>query len=817
MRNLKTTISPDMAPFWDIIVKLRYSYDASDLDDTLKLLLGEQAPTKAFLVKMEIMKLSQKTLHAIDLRDFFKGQCKPVEVGGITHYLDEESEKLLKLETKQYGNRLTVGAVELVLADAKKRIKTTPTALLKNEIPEAQILSLTRFYKRKEERIYFTKKVKLYYEDPDFLNEKERRQIGIEGTTTNISNTGISVRFKKHQLPVKKGEVFIHMHEVEREYTFPGEVIVPYRIIKTVDKNDSTYAMLEIIPNEDNKNTVEFLRFSENYIRTQRGKYRISVENTEEAVNIKMNEQFVVTRLDSLPIYFSREIDSWHVKAQLNTENNSHVGRIGNRENNNEFVAALSKLKYLQHYLNSEKPFMEFLFVFPLTLDSRSAFVAVPSREFYKRPNIIKLALEAKEKKQLKLYRIEGSILDPENEHYIPTSLPDNVVNKLNCKNREPAGITKEFAKSLERMVNISDITDSIDTLQLLNNIKLSGDLSVKQNEIKPFTLMVPKEMPKIQESRSESNDFRIEERFIHKTKALVRKKGSSISSEVSGFTDNISSRGLRVKLDKASDFQVGDELIVSLPTLKTSSGIIFKNQPYKVVGKVDEQDIRLNIQGNPREHHGRKIMQKYIYENIEIMTYMDIDKEMQGLSRILRNLFTANVHSNYGIISRKESTRYIRNILVSEKKGLLEINSLTDKKKAFKDLMRDETVRSAISRRDSVINKANPYETFHVLVMPRKKSSGHVYQVTKVIENLSKKHDIKGMFENTGRLGEYKLLRIKATKKGRVLNKYFADELDYLSRYSSAKANRIESAIRETTGVIEVSDLSYLIKAQFN
>lgn len=805
-----------MAPFWDIIVKLRHSYNANDLESTIKLALGKNASSKSFLVKMEIMKLSQVTSHAIDLRECFKNQCKPVEVGGITHFIDEESEKLLRMEFEQYGNKLTNGVVEFVLADAKKRSKDS--ALPKVDIPNAIPLSFTKFFKRKEERIYFTKKVKLFYEDPESLSEKERTSIGIDGVTTNLSNTGISIRFNKSQLKKISGDIFIHMHEIEKEYLFSEKLFLQYRIVNTAEKNDHIYLLLESVSNEESKSFIEFKKFADTFLRGQRGKYKISVENTEEAVNVKMNEQFVMTRLDSLPLFFSKIDECWHVKAQLNTENNSHVGRIGKRENNKDFVSSIAKLPYIQDLLEEDKPFSEFIFVFPIKLTSKNViFVSVPAHDFYEKQEFINQAIIAHDKSLLKAYRIEGSILNPEEEHFVPTSLPDNAVNKLLCKNREPAGITKEFAKSLSRMLNVVDVTDTIDSLQLLHGIKKNTNTKIGTEEAKPYALMIPKNPPKIHESRLESNDFRIEDRFKHKLNLRVRSKGTSANSEIAGETDNISSRGLKITLNAESDLEVGDEIIISIPNLRTSSNVSFRNQPYNIVGKISSTEYRLCISGNPREHFGRKIMQKYIYENIEHMIYMDTDKELYGLSRILRNLFTSNVHSNYGVIARTSSTRYIRNIIASEKSGYMRINPYLSSEEGLVNLLKDESVRNSIIRKSSVINKTNPYETFHILVLTRKKKTGHIYYITKIIESLPKKQNLDVLFTSSSSLGDFKLVRVKVTKKGRVLNKYYADELYYLSRFSSAKANRIEKDIRDTTGIIEISDVTYLTNCKKN
>lgn len=807
----QSSISSDMVKHQSTIMALRHSYDSKDLEDTIRRVMTEHPSSNAFLIKMEIMKLSQTTHHAIDLREHFKNQCKSFQLAGVTHYLDPETKKLLELEYKKYGERLTNGVIEVVLSDANQRYKAIPAGTRHVTIPDAIPMSFTKFYRRQEERIYFTKNVKMYYTDPTSMNTKEREQCCIKGVTTNISRNGISIRFESSPIIKRKGDIYIHMHEIEREYAFQSELIIPYRIINNADKNDNTYLMLVALKNNDHVPTKEFNFFVNNFVKTQRGKHKISVENTEDAVNIKVNEQYIMTRLDTLPLYYSQDGDKWNIEAKLITDNNSHIGKIGNRENNSEFIASISKAPFLQELLRKEKSFHEFVFVFPVESNTGVVFVALPYSVILKNKIYTKHLNLSHEKGNLNLYKIDGSIIDAESEYYVPSSLPQEVIDKINCRNKEPMGLAKEFAKNISRMINITDLTSSITTLNLLTNLK-SEDGEVTTSDIKDFALMVPKDMPKIHESRSESNDFRIEERFKYQTEVKIRSLGTSCSSDVLGKTDNLSSRGMRIKLNAIPDLDVGDEIVVSLPRIKTRDNEKFIGQPYKIVGKVNDTDFRLQILGNPREHIGRKILQRFIYENVERMVHMDVDREIHGLSRILRNIFTKNSHSNFGIVARNASMRYIKNIVFSDKQGFIDVNPfIKSKDKALIELMKEDSLRSAIAQRMSIIVKNNPYETMHVVVIPRKRQSGHVYYVTKVVENLSSKSNIQDILRNTKSIGDFKLLRIKITKKGRVLNKYFSDELTYLEKYSGAKATRIEKGMRDTTGVIEIIDITDL------
>ena len=60
--------------------------------------------------------------------------------------------------------------------------------------------------------------------------------------------------------------------------------------------------------------------------------------------------------------------------------------------------------------------------------------------------------------------------------------------------------------------------------------------------------------------------------------------------------------------------------------------------------------------------------------------------------------------------------------------------------------------------------------------------------------------------------IGDPRLIRINTSKKGRVFNKYFRDEMAYLENFAAPKLKDLESALKHTVGVFEMADVTDLI-----
>ena len=75
-----------------------------------------------------------------------------------------------------------------------------------------------------------------------------------------------------------------------------------------------------------------------------------------------------------------------------------------------------------------------------------------------------------------------------------------------------------------------------------------------------------------------------------------------------------------------------------------------------------------------------------------------------------------------------------------------------------------------------------------------------------------SKDTELTSLFQTLRCIGKPRLIRVNATKKSRVFDKYFRDEMSYIERFAVTKVKDIEAGLRNTSGVFEMFDITDLL-----
>jgi len=778
------TRSEDKEKFWDVIMELRHSFNNSSLESEIQHLAANTTVSNRFLIKMEIMSLAREIHRVIDLRSFFQDNCEKFIYKGITHFLDDISKNEFINELNRYAGNYTLGVYNYIMHKAKARYKANPHALFK-VVPKTEKIYLTKFFQRKEERLYFIKKISIFYNSPEKMTKTAFANFAIDGITTDISSTGLSIKIPKKNIRRTDGLIHVWMHGIEAEYKFSERVIITYEIKNTFEKNEHIYFNLNYHYNQFSKVKDEFLAFSKKHLEVQKKRNNIPVENTVNAINVKATEQFIIGRLSSLPVFLVEQNGIWLPGAQFKTPHNSNIGLFANVSNNKDFLRSLSTVPSIQSRISLGERFCDYFFIMPIKdTDNKTRYFSIPYKEMIENDSLKRRAKDAQQANQLKLYRIDGNKTSPEVQCHVSSSLPSSAGEAFENMNQQPVEQAKLHSKALKRMVVLSDFSDSIDYLNLLND---SSGKQESEVNLSKYILKRPAKAVNIYDAIAETNDFRSEDRFLCNMNVLIQKKVHRSNCFVSCTTQNISTRGLKIKLSKIMELKVGDLILVHLPELPGNGDKGARYQPYNIIGKDSELVYRLYIEGKVADHDGRKMMRKYIYTNINKIKPMSYNDEIYGLSRVLRNIFANNIHLPHGITARHGSSRYIRNIAISENSHVPLIkNNSTEH---IISLMGTDAFRSAIINKMELINENNPYGILYFIVMPRTRSNGDNYFYIKQISETKKDSElIMSLIQTLSCIGDPRLIRINYTKKSRVFNKYFRDEMLYLERFAVTK-----------------------------
>jgi len=798
------TANKEKENFDEIIMALRHAYNSPSLESQIQHLAATATVSNRFLIKMEIMKLSREVQRVIDLRTFFKEGCEKFIYKGISHFLDNTSKNEFKNEITRYGGNYTLGVYTHIMQKAKARHKLNPHALF-TPLPKTEEIYLTQFFQRKEERLYLVKKVSVFYNNPEKMSKAVFESFAIAGLTTDISSTGLSIKIAKKDVRRTDGLIHVWLHGIEDEFKFSDRVIITYEIKKTVEKNGHIYFSLDYHSKQNSRVAEEFIAFSESYLDAQRKRNNIPVENTINAVKVKTAEQFIITKLRSLPIFLLQQNNLWLPGAQFKSKHNRKIGLIANINDNKDFLRSLCVLPSIQSKIAAGARFYDYFFIMQIKdKTNKTYYVALPHKEVMDNASIKKIASAAHQKQKLKLYRIDGCQTSPDTQCHVPSSLPSSVGEVFEKMNQQPAEAVKALSNELQRMLVLSDFSDAIDSLGLL-----SCDCAAQESGVNlaQYILKKPLKAVELHDVMVEKNDFRAEDRFICTQDLLIQKKADKNSEFMPCCTINISTRGLKIKLAKTMDLNVEDKLVVNLAALSGKTENSAREQVYKVVGKDSALTYRLVIDGKIADHPARKMIRKYIYKNLNTLQAMGYENEIYGLSRVLRNIFTNNIHLPHGIIAREGAARYIKQIALSDNAIIPAIND-----NSLLSLMETESFRSALTDQLELINKETPYQIIYVIAMSRTRSNGDDYFFIKPLTEAQKGPQLLQFMQHLKCIGDPRLLRITVCKKGRVFNKYFRDETAYLETFAAPKVKDLESALKHTIGVFELADVTSLI-----
>jgi hypothetical protein len=167
---------------------------------------------------MEIARLAKPCNRIIDLRDL-QSDWKHFEYNGIKHYINDTTAQDFIDTVKSYKG-YTLGAYELIIKRAREKKRESITNPNSISVPEVNYTSLTHFYQRKEQRLYFVSPIEVYVDDPRGMPLSQQKKVAITGSTTDISPLGMCIKLSGIQIPKDTKLIYIRFIGFEKDFSF---------------------------------------------------------------------------------------------------------------------------------------------------------------------------------------------------------------------------------------------------------------------------------------------------------------------------------------------------------------------------------------------------------------------------------------------------------------------------------------------------------------------------------------------------------------------------------------------------------------------
>ncbi len=652
-------MNQDLEKYSSIIEKLKPFVNEPDFNKVLQQYAGNIPNHKRFLIKMELKRLARPCTRVIDLRGRVSGKCEVFEHDNITHFLDETARDVFEQEVQTFGE-YTLGVYESVtntennyrVMQQKELDEQQPTATADDEVaaePEESkhsyiVPSHSFAYQaqRSEERMNFAVAIELFSE----------RNKSTQGTTVDLSVSGLLFKTDQKE-PFKIGDTYsVFFRGLEKEYALDKRNGIPYVVAKVEKSGKEQRVGLK---REQNSKTEYFTTFLEQFIKGNKRRYKVNIDNTLQAIRSKTYEQYYIPNFTSIPLYIEQVDGVFSPRFVLTNDCNKSEIYYWNNEHNELSLSYLVNPKRLTHAI--KKGLDEFyIFAFNNISSDKVFFYSLSTAEVDSENALLRVFQGfASKKVSWRMYKVQLTEVDL-NQSYRPLSLPNDIGDNVKRENQPPPPRLLAKLKNITHVALITEVSDetSVQAYQKQPVAKSHLPLIKKLGHARTQT------QPPIGLFRFKYQNLREEHRFQLRTPVVV----SHLGVEITGITDDVSPKGLRIELD--STFNGGQFSIIeaAFPKLQSMTDkYTLKGLSYEV-RNVSKDGRVLNLKTFQEDYDtsipvATQFFSELIKTNRSKLKMDRDEEEFPGMGEALKNIYANNVQ-NIGFFIRKEGIRLV-------------------------------------------------------------------------------------------------------------------------------------------------------------
>ncbi len=774
--------------------------------------------TETFLLKMELKRLAGSCTRSIDLRGLVDGDCQLFQYNGQSHFLDDVAERVFEENVEEYKG-YTFGVYEAVkntknnfrVIYQKEQSKISQSepdtkeeivvALPKKSQDKTQypvtIFPLNQYHDRKEERMNYVTSLAI-----DLENHKQKSVSSID-----VSVSGLKFRVKGKEPLYIDQKIAIIFKGFEAEFQFDKDDVFIYQI-KNIHSDDNTQLVgcQRIEYSKDDR----FKKFLSGYIQSNKRRYKINLENTISALQSRAFEQYVLPKLNELPIFFEQSEKGVFPRYALTTNNNQNIFQYWQDESNRSnlhFLLNKERLTRLLKKQKQDKPLLVYSFIHQN--QGKDFFYTIDEDQLPKEDEFFPTFLTFAAKKntfsvtQLTYFDIDSS------KTYAPFTLSNTLELKKQYRNLPPSNEIIDCVKSLSFSIVASDITHQVSIEQYQNYSRDEIDIS----KLKKFGHKRIQEQFTVEELGVTYKNQRHEPRFIYATPTTLECE----KVQWQGVSIDFSTSGLKVELENSAALSVGEIVLVSFSNLqKITSAYDLKKLPYKVV-KINKKKTILNLRVYIKDHQhiGRSFFKLLIDKNKSKLTVDDYTWLMPGLVDALRSHYAQSMQTP-ALIVQTSGSRYKIEALVSNNDGndfLQQLKKLSDRQRFYNfypvitKLYKDNFLE--ICMKKLIVNEETISQVLFISIKKKTEQLDKAVRV-KFDKELNtpelRKYFIKTALKN----GDFFCLQLKISRTNEPDLDYLNTELSYISAYAIHRSKQVEQEIMSVVAAIQYVDITH-------
>ena len=796
-----------LAQYQDIIDKLAPKVQQADFGSLLRKHTKNIDDETRFLLKMEMKRLAKPCLRSIDLRIMVDDECNLINYQGIEHYLNERAISQFDELVAQYGE-YTFGVYEAIL-------EASTASQNKDQIFESEYTKgheeqaawkkyitpyndLMYYHHRRDERMNFVV-------DLEIVISASKR---IEASSVDISHRGLKLKLQntddislmKNYRPMTVVFTgFAHGTGLSKE-------AIEYKVVRITGEGEQTRIHLtrdwQLGPNAFNE-------YIANLIKHQKRRYRLNLENTQQAIECKIFEQAFASNTPSLSLYInSKEPEHPYAEYACVNTYNAEILDYWLDENKTQLIGHLVNEKRLLALTtsNASDPSL-IVYAFTFVLDEKVYFYSASETELAENSELRDVFLSyASRKVSWRVFKLVPSEINP-NCAYLPTSVPNGVNKAIDKLNRPLAPRLVSKLQYLSHLVTISDVTFNV------------GQQCYQRRELEKDRIKLlaafghPRNKPPkpVQVFRYTNQDKRKERRYQLRTQAIVH---DDISIE--GVTEDVSVSGLRLELVSPSVSKPNDKISIELPSLhERTEEFDLTNLRYRIKHVSDDGYVlHLEAISDDELSTAEQFFSRLIENNKDKLGIISNEESVPGMGAALRSIQSKVTPQLCAYIQRtplgyspiKVTTCQPNHYAYSFMRHEIPLGKLN-----LSWLFHDRKSNDAFIARSLKSLKFNksPIETevfiaFNNLAPDADKACAVYWE-----HNLST-HKVKYKFiQNTLKNKQFVAFRVSINSVSRPDTSLLDEEIQYLGQYAIHKARELEELMWNISGEVYLTDIT--------
>lgn len=819
--------APDLQEHLSIIERLKSLVQTSDFDQMFTMLTSDLPKSKQFLLKMELKRLSQSCDYFIDLRGHVDGDVKPYSFQGKTHYMDEQAIDVFEQGIQDYG-QFTLGVYEDVMntdnnyrvmhrKETEQRVRKalgentteldTEEEQLAKRQHQARHVQFASYISRSEERMNYSITVEIIHKN----GKKHAAQ------TTDISVQGCKLKLAK-TVHVEEGSTLgVFFRELEQEFTLDRSTPIHYEVLE-VNGQDQKYQQIRLKRIEQNNaQDDEFSAFINKFIRGNKRRYKLNLDNTMDAVIIKGYEQFFVPRTSALAIFISVHQGKSNPQCVLTTENSRSSYHYFQDEQQRSVLPQILSAKRLKQLLKKPATLRcTVLFCFTHAAKGKLYFYSATAEELAEDQELYSLFLGfGAGKKSWKVFQLS---LQPTSPKYsqLQFEIPDTTATESAKKGTH---LLDGYLKHLRFMVSVADITTEPNNFWY-QQIRFD---KAKLSHLNRFAHAKLAELPFCEAIPVKYVNLRSEARYLYKT--AVELFDANKQALPQAFSRDFSPNGMQVESMLPLHVRKGDLVRINLPDLqKISNKYTLSQLPYEIMA-VSKSGTIMNLKAVSAEdeHAGKQFFQLLIQNNRSKLTVAEEPVKHPGLAPALRNMYVKALDCFPFYIHRK-GIRYDLKAVASGYQAnslhtILQQLEHDPEHLSIEPLIKHNAVSLHFANQLKNMKRQDPpqhYELYMLLSDDWRQSPETGIQCSYDYE-FSVEPEKQSFIQHAAATGKQVLAyKIWLSRTGRPDNDYIAKELEYISQYAIHKAKMVEEELWSVVGVGELIDISDEVLIRF-